>query len=202
MESEIKESVRIAISLIAFGVFLSFVVVITGLASDVRVEEQNRVGLKTELQAKRELYHLTNTVVTGEDMLLLLKKYNGTYNVRIISSDRGLFPSKLLTATPSTDWDTVGIRKHVGDGNIAGSFSVNHIPPEKAPFLLELYSIYGGLEGSVTPIPVHDQDFQKKYLPYAITGDAVYDNTLMREYHMLLPVINDYAEDVIIFDAK
>lgn len=88
-----KFALYVMLELIVFTALISTIAFLSGQAREMQSSEIQKQDLRTELSNKRELYFYDNKVLTGNDVLVAVRKYTKVYNMRI-----------QLGATGGTNW--------------------------------------------------------------------------------------------------
>lgn len=121
MSNEIRESIYMAIELIVFAALLSIIVVLGAQGRSMLVAQQKTENFASEMTVYRELATINNKEVTGDDMLLTIKKYSRLHNVCIVNDGNsdGVFDNILYLSKniPDNDirWKEKQIRTILGD---------------------------------------------------------------------------------------
>lgn len=115
MDSLIKDYVRIAIELIVFVVLLGFIVYVAGVSQNLLSIGQDRKAFNTELGIQRELSQFNNRPMTGDDVIVAVKKYTKLYDMRIEQGSEGSNTFFILSKTSSEiTWGEDNIRLQMG----------------------------------------------------------------------------------------
>ena len=113
MDDILKGYMSTIISLILFSLLLSFIVYLAVSTNDLRNIKDAKVQLSQEMQDYRQLYFYNNRTLTGDDVLLAVKKYTGVYNMSIQTMNGGRIT--LLTSDPESWWSLDNVRRLMGD---------------------------------------------------------------------------------------
>lgn len=99
-----------------FGVFLSIVMFASQSTMQLFRIEQERRDIRNEIAALRELYEYKDRTVTGDDVLLAVKKYTRLYQIEIELGEVGSGNWLVLTdRSTDEEWNVENIRKRMGD---------------------------------------------------------------------------------------
>lgn len=84
MGNEIRESIAIIIELIVFSALLSIVIVLGQQGRSLLATHEDNKAIAQEMRAYQEFSNYDNRELTGDDMVLAIKKYSKAYNVCIV----------------------------------------------------------------------------------------------------------------------
>ena len=121
MGNELRESIIIVMELLVFAVLVSIIVVLSSQGRGMLVTHENNKAISQEMRAYKEFSSYDNRGITGDDMILAVKKYARAYNVCIVHDNdaNGVFETISYSSKNAPDhsvrWEEEKIRAILGD---------------------------------------------------------------------------------------
>lgn len=121
MGGEIREAIYMAVELMVFSALLMIIVVLSGQGREMLTTHEANKAITQEMRAYKDFSSYDNRELTGDDMLLAIKKYARAYNVCIVhdDDDNGTFDTISYHSKNAPDhsiqWEDEKIRAILGD---------------------------------------------------------------------------------------
>lgn len=113
MDDAVKGYMGVVISLILFSLVLTFTAYLGISAKQITGIKADRDHLNAELKEYRQLYSYNGMTLTGDDVLIAVKRYTRVYNMYIETNHRGVIEIK--ASDPESFWSLDNIRRLMGD---------------------------------------------------------------------------------------
>lgn len=121
MSNELRESIIIVAELLAFAALLSIIIIFSGQGREMLITHENNKAIAQEMRAYKDFSSYDNREITGDDMVLAIKKYARAYNVCIVHDNNldGVFDTISYSSKNAPDhsirWEEEKIRAILGD---------------------------------------------------------------------------------------